>query len=312
MGKVRVTPEKDRHNAPLCRDGSFTSRKILASIEPFVDEKKEDDYPDMHRLSIKSLSNLSEPSSRLTKTSSGFMWSTAMDHLGRVGSIFEAVSCLRDIEDLLIHIEFDDRIAFCKEDFTQAVETLRKNPIMNTPKLLREILRITTTYFNENKIRLLPDDIIHQIFVCLPMQNMVDILSTCKNWHRIGLSKPVWQEFYSYRFLPEPCDRVIIHRPKNDPDEIFDNDRRKPLVTINMLRSSRSCYALMRSRILSPLLGDLLEVLWRGKFRLDDVETYNGCGWWKAEVRSGPDDEGNYAVQYVGWGNKWEEKVNNK
>lgn len=43
-------------------------------------------------------------------------------------------------------------------------------------------------------------------------------------------------------------------------------------------------------------MGDEVEVAWRGKFRLESLEVYNGMAWWLAKVVGKGDQKGLYQV----------------
>ena len=79
------------------------------------------------------------------------------------------------------------------------------------------------------------------------------------------------------------------------------------LVTIDDLRKSNNCAQLYRSRVLLPMIHDKVEVMWKGKFRLDDNAIYSGLGWWTAEVLAHRDKC--IKIRYPGWSERWEEWV---
>ena len=56
-----------------------------------------------------------------------------------------------------------------------------------------------------------------------------------------------------------------------------------------------------RSRLASPQLGDKVEVAWRGKFRLEALDVYQGLAWWVAEVVDIHSSVGKYKIRYPGW-----------
>jgi hypothetical protein len=40
----------------------------------------------------------------------------------------------------------------------------------------------------------------------------------------------------------------------------------------------------VQERLLDPHVGDLVEVAWKGKFRLESLDIYQGLAWWSAIV----------------------------
>lgn len=43
-------------------------------------------------------------------------------------------------------------------------------------------------------------------------------------------------------------------------------------------------------------MGDQVEVAWKGKFRLESLEVYDGTAWWIGEVVDKSESPGNYKV----------------
>ena len=64
-----------------------------------------------------------------------------------------------------------------------------------------------------------------------------------------------------------------------------------------------------RSRLADPHIGDKVEVAWRGKFRLEATEVYQGLAWWVAEVVDKHTAQGKYKIRYPGWESRWDEWV---
>ena len=74
-------------------------------------------------------------------------------------------------------------------------------------------------------------------------------------------------------------------------------------------------------RLLDPRVGDRVEVAWRGKFRLEALDIYQGLAWWVAVVveketpaeANGRGDPGDvcarYKIHYPGWVSRWDEWV---
>lgn len=77
----------------------------------------------------------------------------------------------------------------------------------------------------------------------------------------------------------------------------------------NSLPTNITCYwASFRDRLSDPQVGDSVEVAWRGKFRLESQDVYQGLAWWVAKVveRNNPI---RYKIHYPGWEPRWDEWV---
>lgn len=52
-------------------------------------------------------------------------------------------------------------------------------------------------------------------------------------------------------------------------------------------------------------MGDLVEVAWKGKFRLESLDIYQGLAWWSAVVVDKRQDGSRYKIHYPGWVGGW-------
>ena len=121
----------------------------------------------------------------------------------------------------------------------------------------------------------LPADVVKEIFVWLPVDDFSPIPTVSKDWKQLAYSDEVWQTFYRYKFL------------RHNPDTM-------PLERGGYLQA-------FRSRLADPELGDKVEVAWRGKFRLEALDVYQGLAWWVAEVVDKHTSQGKYKIRYPGW-----------
>lgn len=48
-------------------------------------------------------------------------------------------------------------------------------------------------------------------------------------------------------------------------------------------------------------MGDLVEVAWKGKFRLESLDIYQGLAWWSAVVVDKRQDGSRYKIHYPGY-----------
>lgn len=62
-------------------------------------------------------------------------------------------------------------------------------------------------------------------------------------------------------------------------------------------------------RLKDPQIGDKVEVAWKGKFRLETQDVYQGLAWWVAEVVDKHLAQGRYKIRYPGWDSRWDEWV---
>ncbi len=53
----------------------------------------------------------------------------------------------------------------------------------------------------------------------------------------------------------------------------------------------------------------MVEVAWKGKFRLESLDIYQGLAWWSAVVVDKRQDGSRYKIHYPGWDPRWDEWV---
>lgn len=99
----------------------------------------------------------------------------------------------------------------------------------------------------------------------------------------LSTSDAVWKTFYNYRFL------------RNNPNSM-------PEINTTYINA-------FKNRLADPHVGDKVEVAWRGKFRLEAVDVYQGLAWWVAEVVDKHTEQGKYKIRYPGWDSRWDEWV---
>ena len=64
-----------------------------------------------------------------------------------------------------------------------------------------------------------------------------------------------------------------------------------------------------RSRLVDPEIGDMVEVAWKGKFRLESTDVYQGLAWWVAHIVDKHTSQSKYKIRYPGWESRWDEWV---
>jgi len=62
-------------------------------------------------------------------------------------------------------------------------------------------------------------------------------------------------------------------------------------------------------RLQRPWTGDKVEVAWKGKFRLEALDIYQGLAWWEASVVDRDLLNNKYRIHYPGWEARWDEWV---
>jgi hypothetical protein len=111
--------------------------------------------------------------------------------------------------------------------------------------------------------------------VWLPIDDFSPVPTVCQDWKDLACSDEVWQTFYRYKFL------------RHNPDTM-------PVENVGYLQA-------FRNRLADPQLGDKVEVAWRGKFRLEALDVYQGLAWWVAEIVDKHTSQGKYKIRYPGW-----------
>lgn len=224
---------------------------------------------------------LSSPSQTL-----GTMWTEEINNFRESGSCYEASICLRRIEELLSIIGYEDRIKYCKPDIEKSQIVICRTKSFWNSNLDLLALRLYSLYFDENPFRKLSVDLIHEIFLWLAVDDFTPVLSVSRNWNALGSHDKIWKIYYNRRFL-----------------------RQNPLHPFDVLSSFRSIKDGFKARFEDPHVGDKVEVAWRGKFRLEASDVYQGLAWWIAEIVDKHTVQGKYKISYPGWDERWDEWV---
>lgn len=187
---------------------------------------------------------------------------------------------------LLIDVDKRDRLRFCKKDYDSAVKTLRKQKQIWSDELFKEVVSITIDFFDTNLLRTLPTEVFREILFLLPVNEYGTYFSVCSEWYETGISNETWSHLYYRKFL------------ENNPGPL-------------PIRSSCSELVIeaFHRRLIDPCIGDKVEVAWRGKFRLETQDVYQGLAWWVAEVVDKHPSHGRYKIRYPGWESRWDEWV---
>lgn len=226
------------------------------------------------------------PTLKKKSSSIGSDWTITLTRLRFAGSYFEAVECLRETRDMLSMIDRKDRLKFCKSDYDGAIEELRKQQKIWSIELFKESVEITLQFFDVNPFNRLPLILLQELLLWLPVQEFVQYACISSDWKNIVASNLIWNALYVSKFL---CSN-----PGTLPLEL----------------TRQSCYMdAFRDRAADPHLGDKVEVSWKGKFRLETQDVYQGVAWWVAEVVDKHRSQGRYKIHYPGWESRWDEWV---
>ena len=212
-------------------------------------------------------------------------WSQEVQHLTNCQSAFEAVTCLRRISSILQDVDDEDRVRFCKGDFEASVETLEAEGFYWWDELCAEVIGIKATFFDESMFQYLPEHLIMDIFLWIPVEESASVVEVCSEWNDLGTRNDVWRTYYSRKFLTY-------------------NPNSLPLYDIEL-----GFRYLFQVRLRSPQCGDRVEVAWRGKFRLEEHEVYSGLAWWVAQVVDVHQELGRYKIRYLGWDAHWDDWI---
>lgn len=217
----------------------------------------------------------------------GSSWTVEMIRLKRAGTYFEAIECLRSIRALLDNIDQCDRIRFCKADYDNATKTLRRHKLIWSNDLFHEMVDITLQYFDDNVFRRLPLAVLQDIMLWLPPKYLSQMSCVGRSWRLVCQSNEVWTILYINKFFRNRSCQMKLSLPRQ-PNARMDA---------------------FRERLFDPEVGDKIEVAWRGKFRLETQDVYQGLAWWLAEIVEKDSEQGKYKIRYPGWESRWDEWV---
>eukprot|EP01032_Pedospumella_encystans_P021616 gene21616-24511_t len=221
--------------------------------------------------------------SLLSSNSVGSLWTVELASLRQSGSYFEAVECLRRLRILLAEVDESDRVKYCKADYDTTIKSLRKRKQVWSNDLFKEVISITVQFFSSNHFQKLPVSTFIEILNMIPVEELPPLLVVCEEWYDMCTCNEAWASFYHRKFL-------------------LNNPGRIPTQFPNIMTA-------YRSRLMDPQVGDQVEVAWRGKFRLETSDVYQGLAWWVAEVVDKHPAEDRYKIRYPGWDSRWDEWV---
>lgn len=196
---------------------------------------------------------------------------------------YQAIECLRRLRILLAEVEESDRVKYCKADYDITIKALRKRKQVWSNDLFKEVVSITVQFFSSNHFQKLPVSTFIEILSMIPVEELPPLLVVCEEWYDMGTCNEAWASFYHRKFL-------------------LNNPGRIPTSFPNIMTA-------YRTRLMDPQVGDQVEVAWRGKFRLETSDVYQGLAWWVAEVVDKHPAQDRYKIRYPGWDSRWDEWV---
>lgn len=193
---------------------------------------------------------------------------------------------MREVRAMLSEIDKRDRIKFCKNDYDSAIVYLKRQKVVWSTELFKEAIAITKDFFDIDPFKKLPLALHQEIFLWLPLEDYCNVACISSEWLEIVSSNEIWSSLYLYKF--------IDNNPGSMPATL----------------TRYSCFkAAFQDRLAYPHLGDKVEVSWKGKFRLETQDVYQGLAWWLAEIVDKHRSQDRYKIHYPGWESRWDEWV---
>lgn len=196
------------------------------------------------------------------------------------------MECLRNIRSILSEIDHKDRLKFCKVDYENSIKNLKRQKHLWSNDLFKEAVSIKLQFFNTSLFARLPEILLVEIILWLPTNALHTLLTVSTEWKTIAMSNELWGALYTRKYL--------LHNPRG---------------TIPSLKTDHNIMHCYHTRLLSPEIGDKVEVAWRGKFRLETQDVYQGLAWWVAEIVDKHAGQDRYKIRYPGWDSRWDEWV---
>jgi hypothetical protein len=172
---------------------------------------------------------------------------------------------------------------FCKDDYDAATKVLRKHKQIWSAGLFKLSISVTVDFFNFHHFQTLPQSMFVEIIQFLAVSELTPLFQVCEEWRAICSGTEAWTAFYRQKFLLN--NPGLLPRPNEDMQAAF------------------------HQRLQEPCIGDKVEVAWRGKFRLEFSDVYQGLAWWVAEIVDKHPALERYKIRYPGWESRWDEWV---
>jgi hypothetical protein len=168
------------------------------------------------------------------------------------------------------------QLKFCKKDLESALnEKKKKLPLLFTPDVNRFTLDLLAEFFDKDKLNKLPSALLIHTSTFLPTTQLGSVSCVCKAWEGTLASDAVWKPLYVKRFH---------FLPPSGPGQNQNTHTQTHTHAQTQAPLGLTFKQLFRLRLLDPHIGDVVEVAWKGKFRLESLDIYQGLAWWSAIV----------------------------
>ncbi|CAM9160471.1 unnamed protein product [Chrysoparadoxa australica] len=196
----------------------------------------------------------------------------------------------------------------CKAQLDAIVDLKRGTSDVMVPAITRAIINLEKEFFAPLAfISVLPDHVLQRIMSFFSMADKGTATSVSQSWSKLSSENILWRGPYLDRFsthtpeVRQAGSHSLTHSLTHH-DTLF-----SPQCELAGPAPMKTLYA---QRLEAPQNGDKVQVAWKGKFRLESLEIYNGLAWWVAEVvGQDPEKPGMYKVHYPGWESRWDEWV---
>eukprot|EP01033_Poteriospumella_lacustris_P008872 gene8872-6384_t len=220
----------------------------------------------------------------------------------------EVLLTLCGLRKQLETIRREERVSLLKEAVEKTFSAVLRKHKSWRPLLQKEFATILLRYFNVSSFYRLPDELVREIFSFATVSDIAHAMSVSTEWHELLCDNATWFPLYTRKFV---LRNTISASPSSVPAP-FD--------------ASLSYQDVYYQRLIDPEVGDFVEVAWKGKFRLETHDVYQGLAWWAAVIvdknhhhhgqpssataaLSNPAHETMYKIHYPGWETRWDEWV---
>ncbi len=243
-----------------------------------------------HTSSPRALGLRSPMSGRASGLGAG--WARAVVDVYQAQDPEEFLRCLQEVAVLLrvhktsLQHNKEAHLKYCKKDLEAALnEKKKKLPLLFTPEVRLYTLDLLAEFFDKDHLNKLPSALMIYTTSFLHTSQLGNVASVCQQWKEVVGCDAVWKPLYLKRFhflAPGNTESSGVRRPFQ---------------------------VMFRERLLDPHVGDLVEVAWKGKFRLESLDIYQGLAWWSAVVVEKGENGARYKIHYPGWDSRWDEWV---
>ncbi|CAN0450490.1 unnamed protein product, partial [Ectocarpus sp. 12 AP-2014] len=261
-----------------------------------------------------------QPAARYDGTRSGPAWTVALcalwgcrDTHGLKASLHVAGRVVLDLlpsELSKAFVEYERAISEKRASFTHIF----------TPSVENLVVAVAAK-FKQEVTASLPLHVLQLVFGFISLSDNGVLCTVSQEFREAAEGDGLWREAYDERFPAlqgEPSERAGQGGPDAGGGGCGPVDCREATATKPTANGGNSSAGdengddfkgRYKRRLLDPHVGDEVQVAWKGKFRLESLEVYDGTAWWLARVVDKGENPGYYKVHYPGWEPKWDEWV---